>query len=363
MGFKCHSMIQSQTIKLDGIIYDRINLDKLFTENEPKDSWWNAIYFFLRNWFDDSNFILAQTSGSTGKPKNIQLSKQSMMNSARMTNEFFGLDASKTALLCLPASYIAGKMMLVRAIVGSFNLKTVEPSANPFTNLETEINFTAITPYQLFHSAETLKTKFVRKIIVGGSPVNAKLEKLSETIPAELFETYGMTETFSHIALRRLDRNEKSDYFTVLNGVEIHQDERDCLVIKASHLLEEEIITNDIVEIKDKNSFRWLGRFDSVINSGGVKIHPEQVEKKLEGIIPTSYFITSISDEYLENKVIVVIESEPYTLNQESDLRLKLEEVLSKFEVPKQIFFLPAFVYSKSNKVLKKETLANIISR
>lgn len=351
-----------QNIKLNGTIYNLKNLDKLFFADESNNSWQNAIYHFLQNWFDDSDFILAQTSGSTGKPKSIQLSKQSMISSAQMTNQFFDLNASKTALLCLPASYIAGKMMLVRALAGGFNLITEESSANPFEKLSTEIDFTAITPYQLFHSVETLKTKSVQKIIVGGSPVTAKLEKLSETIPAKLYETYGMTETCSHIALRRFNGTEKSDYFTVLNGVDIRQDKRECLVIKAPYLLEKEIITNDIVELKDQNSFRWLGRFDSVINSGGVKIHPEQVEKKLEGKISNSYFITSIPDEILENKVVLVIESEQYSIEQETELKSKLKKTLTKFEIPKQIFFFPTFVYSESNKVMRKETLTKIIS-
>ncbi len=346
-----------QTITLNGTIYSRKNMDKLIFPNEPNDSWRNLIYSFLQNWFDDSEFILAQTSGSTGEPKNIHLSKQSMINSARMTNEFFGLNSSKTALLCLPASYIAGKMMLVRALVGGFNLITVEPKSNPFENLEIVIDFAAVTPFQLQHSLKTIKNKSIKNIIVGGGQVNKQLESRIQDISTRFYETYGMTETCSHIALRQLNGSEKSDCFTVLFGVSILQDDRECLVIKAPHLHKTEIITNDIVELKDKNSFRWLGRFDSVINSGGIKIHPEQLEKKLEGIIPTSYFITSIPDEVLENKVVLIIESEQYTIEIESELRLKLEEVLTKFEIPKQIFYVPNFNYSQSNKILRNETL------
>jgi len=353
----------AENIKLNGIKYNRENLADLHFTDEPEDSWRNAIYHFLVNWFDDSDFILAQTSGSTGKPKEIHLRKAAMMNSARMTNHFFRLNATSTVLLCMPATYIAGKMMLVRALVSGFNLLAVEPSANPFENLNQPIDFTAITPYQLFHSAESLKNGHVRKIIVGGSLVTGKLEQLVSTIPAELYETYGMTETCSHIALRRFNGKEKSEYFTVLGGVEIHQTKRGCLVIDAPHLLEYEIQTTDMVEIISDNSFRWLGRADSVINSGGVKIHPEQVEKKLEGIIPTSYFITSVPDQLLENKVVLVIESEAFTAEQELDLKLKIQPMLHKFEFPKQFYFLPAFVYSENNKLLRKETLSKAISK
>jgi len=354
--------MNNNTIILNGLIYNQKNIENLKIANKPNDSWQNAIYHFLKNWFDDSDFILAQTSGSTGKPKSIKLAKASMRNSARMTNQFFGLTDNKTALLCLPASYIAGKMMLVRALVGGFNLITVEPCANPFLNLQTQIDFIAITPFQLFHSAESLKNKLVQKIIVGGGPVTTKLEKLAETIPAALYETYGMTETYSHVALRKFNGADKSDFFTVLNGVSIHKDERECLIINAPHLLDDEIKTNDIVELLGTKSFRWLGRADAVINTGGIKIHPELVEKKLEEIIPTSYFITSLPDELLENKVILVIESDIYSLETEAVLNIELEKRLGKYELPKQILYLQPFIYSESNKVLRSQTVEKALN-
>jgi O-succinylbenzoic acid--CoA ligase len=349
--------MMQENIKLNGVLHDQNNLDQLKVATEPDDSWRNAICSFLQNWFDETDYIIVKTSGSTGKPKSIRLSKQSMMNSARMTNYFFDLTNESVCLLCLPATYIAGKMMIVRSIVSGFNLLAVEPSANPFVNLEESIDFTAITPYQLFHSATTLQNKSVRKIIVGGGPVTFKLEKLSENISSELYETYGMTETCSHIALRRFNGEEKSEYFTALDGVTIHLDNRDCLAIYAPHLLKAEIQTNDIVELKGDTSFRWLGRADSIINSGGIKIYPELLEKKLEEIIPTSYFISSVPDDLLENKVILLIESERYTVQQLELLNVQLKKGLSKYEIPKHILFLPSFIYSESNKVLRKPTL------
>ena len=353
--------MNQETIRLNGSTFDKNNFAKLQKNNESADSWENAIYLFLKNWFDSSEHIITHTSGSTGIPKEIKLNKTAMRNSAQMTNAFFGLDETKTALLCLPASYIAGKMMLVRAIVGGFNLITVEPKANPCEQLEQAIDFTAITPYQLHFSAETLKQKTVKNIIVGGGHVNSMLENLAESIPATMFETYGMTETCSHIALRQFNGAKKSDIFSVLNGVTIRQDARECLVISAPHLLSEEIITNDIVEIFNQNSFRWLGRFDSTINSGGVKIHPEQVEKKLEGTIPSSYFIASQPDDILGEKVILVIESAEYSASQHAVLNQSLEKALDKFDVPKAIYFVSEFVYSTSNKILRKETLQKIV--
>ncbi|MDD3320820.1 MAG: AMP-binding protein [Paludibacter sp.] len=350
-----------QTIQINGKVFDKEDLDKLFYSNELKDSWHNVMYDFLLNWFDETNFILAHTSGSTGKPKEIKLTKTAMRNSAEMTNQFFGLNSTSTALLCLPATYIAGKMMLVRAIVGGFNLICVEPKANPFEEINIEIDFAAITPYQLFHSVGSLQTKHIQKIIVGGSPVTGKLEQLSKDLSSELYETYGMTETCSHIALRQFNGKNKQDCFTVLKDISIRLDERNCLAISVSHLLENEITTNDFVEIIDKNSFRWLGRIDTTINTGGVKVHPEQIEKKLEGIILTNFFISSVPDEILENKVILILETNLYTELIEQNLKMEFERILSKFEIPKAVYSTENFVYTAGNKILRKETLDKIL--
>ncbi len=347
-----------ETIRLNGKLYGSDSLSEL--KHDLPAAWQQEISAFLENWFDDSDVIITRTSGSTGRPKEIRLTKEAMRNSARMTNAFFGLDNTKTALLCMPASYIAGKMMLVRAMVGGYNLLAVEPKANPFEKINITIDFTAITPYQLSHSVETLKHTSVGKIIVGGGHVNTQLETVAAEIPALMYETYGMTETASHIALRCFNGSEKSDYFTVLDGVSIRQDKRGCLVISASHLTTSELISNDIVELHGVNRFKWLGRADSIINSGGVKIFPELVEKKLEQFIKKRFFITSLPDENLENKLVLLIESEAFTLRQELALNSQMKKLLSKYENPKQLFYLSSFVYSDSSKILRKETLEKL---
>ena len=351
-------MIDKQDkIKLDGRIYHANNMGKFGLLCGQNNSWRNDIELFLKNWFDNTDYISTRTSGSTGEPKEIRLSKKAMRNSARMTNAFFGLDASKTALLCLPAEYIAGKMMLVRAIVGGFNLITTEPKANPFQNLDVEIDFTAITPYQLTNSAHTLKTARVKNIIVGGGHVSEKLEALASEIPAKMYETYGMTETASHIALRCFNGTGKAGCFTVLDGVTIRQDARGCLVVHAPHIVDYELVTNDIVQLIAYNSFRWLGRADNVINSASVKIFPEEVEKKLENLILHRFIIASLYDEVLENKLILLIESAEADCEFEKELRKQMSACLKKYEIPKEIHFIPRFIYSASDKVLRKETI------
>lgn len=349
-----------EAIHINGKLFNKENLYELQTMPESKELWFLSVCDFLSHWFDDTDRIVSVTSGSTGQPKEIKLSKELMRNSARMTNAFFQLDGTKTALLCLPASYIAGKMMIVRAIVGNFQLVAVEPKSNPFESITTAIDFTAVTPFQLFHSIESLKKGLIYKVIVGGSMVTKKLEELVENLPTEIYETYGMTETASHIALRRINGTEKSEFFKVLEGVNVQLDNRGCLVINATHLVENEIITNDRVELKDHHSFRWLGRVDTVINSGGIKIFPEQVERKLNDLIDCQFFISSIPDKLLGNKVVLIIESSPFDVEKETNLKTQMKNRLAKYEIPKLFFYLPAFVFSVSKKILRTETLKNI---
>ncbi|MDO5665739.1 MAG: AMP-binding protein [Bacteroidia bacterium] len=346
-------------IKLNGLLYDAKKTEQALATCEE---WEKDIFYFLAAWFNDSDTVVLHTSGSTGIPKEILLSKTAMRNSAQITNYFFGMDEYKVALLCLPASYIAGKMMLVRAIEGKFNLITSKPTANPFAELHSPIDFAAITPYQLQNSIENMKKASIRNCIVGGGSVGLQLETIAQKIPTALYETYGMTETASHIALRRINGENKSEDFTVLDGVSIHQDLRGCLVITAPHLSNTEFVTNDIVKLTGDNSFRWIGRADTIINSGGIKISPEAIEKKLETLIDSPFFITSVPDEALDNRVVLVIESNPYSAEKEAEFTRKLRHYLQKHEIPRQLFYIPKFVYSVSNKILRKETLERFTS-
>lgn len=334
-------------------------------------SYLSDIFDFLHEWFDDSAFIEVKTSGSTGIPKTIRLAKQTMLNSARMTDAYFGLNSESLALLCLPASYIAGKMMIVRAIAGDFSLIAVEPSANPFAKLKDfmvldSIDFAAITPYQLLHSAEDIPQSGVRQIIVGGSPVTAAMEELTADWPVALYETFGMTETASHIALRRFNGDDSSDFFKAMEGVELSLDERGCLQIFAPHLHSEMLVTNDLVELKSDNQFRWLGRADRVINSGGIKVFPEQIEKVMQSVIPGNFFVSGVADEVLGQKVVLFIEDSTNPVTslhpRTQDIMSQLKSLLNPYTIPKQIYTLPAFVYSSGNKILRNETVSLVLN-
>jgi o-succinylbenzoate---CoA ligase len=315
--------------------------------------WEEALFMFLESWLDESDTIQAQTSGSTGMPKKLELKKEQMKASARLTNQFFDLQKEDTVLLCLSTNYIAGKMMIVRALVGHLHLIAIEPASYPIINKP--VMFAAMVPMQvetLLSSTEGLVVmSYINKLIIGGSATSALLEAKLQNVSTNCYATYGMTETVSHIALRKINGSDSSYEYLALEGVWFEQDERDCLVIHAPHLQAEPFITNDIVKLKNRNCFEWIGRFDNVINSGGVKLFPETIEKKISSFITQRFYITSRKDEKLGEKVVLVIESEPFTELKKQQLDIQLNSNLGKFEKPREIIFKPRFEETSTGKV------------
>jgi len=301
---------------------------------------------FLLDWFDSKDYIEMQTSGTTGAPKTISVSKQAMVHSALATGDFFDLQPGNKALHCLPVKYVAGKMMLVRAMILGFDLDFVAPSSHPLSHNETEYDFVAMVPLQAQNSLTELKK--VKKAIVGGASINKTLEKQLLKLPTQVYETYGMTETITHIAARKL--GEKA--FTVLPDVTISYDDRNCLVIHAPRISDDVIVTNDIVELVNENQFIFLGRMDNVINSGGIKLIPEQIEHKLANKIHQRFFIASKPDLELGEKVILVVEGDKQLFDDNH-----LYEDLDKYEKPKEIVFVPKFKETTTGKILRKESL------
>jgi O-succinylbenzoic acid--CoA ligase len=227
------------------------------------------------------------------------------------------------------------------------DLKVVEPSSNPLKNIDETIDFAAMVPLQLVNSLNDLDQ--VKTLIVGGGRVNLKLVEKLQNVSTQVYETYGMTETLTHVAIKPLNGPDKSNIFSALDGIRFDLDSRECLVIHATALNPEPIITNDLVDLINENSFRWLGRYDNVINSGGVKIIPEVVEAKLASVILNRrFFITGVADESLGEKVVLVVEGKKIDISRDS---------LDKFEEPKEIYFIPKFVETESGKVNRGETL------
>ena len=309
---------------------------------------------FLIDWLNDKDFLVVNTSGSTGKPKSIKLKKQAMVNSAIATGNFFGLKPGDTALHCLPNHYIAGKMMFVRALVLGLELDFVEPTAQPIFDYEKHYSFCAMIPLQLKKTIDY--TENIDKIIIGGAKVNMPLQEKIKNCSSRFYETYGMTETVTHVAVRQLEsQSEKGEiYFNALANVSFNQDERQCLIIHAPKLVNEALVTNDIVDLKSETSFNLLGRYDNVINSGGVKLFPEQIEQKLQSLIKERYIIASESDDLLGERLILIVEN---SSDSPDTILSKIQKLkaIDKLEIPKHIYTLNKFPETTSGKVQRKK--------
>ncbi|MDV6168543.1 AMP-binding protein [Flavobacterium sp. DG1-102-2] len=307
-----------------------------------------AVGNFLLDWFDQRTFIEMQTSGTTGSPKLITVDKQAMVHSALATAEFFDLSSDIKVLHCLPTQFVAGKMMLVRAFILGWDMDLVAPVSTPLQNNDTQYHFAAMVPFQAQHSLEKLQQ--IKKLILGGAKVSQSLSKQLEVLPTEVFETYGMTETITHIAAKKVGE----EAFTVLPNVRVSEDERHCLIIDPYVICDEPIVTNDVVKVLDDTHFIWLGRYDNVINSGGVKLFPEQIEEKLSSKIQRRFFVKGIPDEELGEKLVLVIEGDRYDIDPEIFAKL------GKFEKPKEVLFVPEFTETGSGKLQREETLKSL---
>lgn len=322
-----------------------------------------VISHFLEDWFSENSFVNVKTSGSTGIPKSIQLEKKHMQNSAFATGDFFSLKEKTRVLLCLPVDYIAGKMMLVRAFTLGWHIDVIESNSNPLKENNIVYDFSAMVPLQVENSIDKLHQ--IKKLIVGGGVVSNSLQEKLQYSSSQVFATYGMTETITHIAVKKLNNatsplgeNTKyllhNGFYQTLPNTLIYQDERNCLVIRNEKISKEIIFTNDVVNLVSNTQFEWLGRFDNVINSGGIKLHPEKIEEKLSKVIIQRFFVIGIPDDKLGEKLVLVIEGKSSALSFE-------KVILSKFEIPKEVYFVDNFVETKTKKIQRLKTLDLII--
>jgi len=309
---------------------------------------------FLKEWQNNEEYVTAQTSGSTGTPKTIYLSKKAMIASALRTNQFFQLKKEDKVLLCLSVNYIAGKMMVVRAIVGGLNLIAVPPSSSP--DWEGSVAFAAMVPLQvqtLLASEEGRKRlSSIDKLLIGGSPVSESLERELCELSINAYLSYGMTETVSHVALYKIEKKETNEkIYHALPGVVFSTDDRNCLVIYAPYLQVEPFVTNDVVTLFSETSFAWLGRWDNVINSGGIKFFPEEIERKIADLLPARFYITSFPDALLGQQIVLKIESKQWSDAEKKIFLQKIALRLSKYEIPKQILFADKFEETSTGKI------------
>ena len=309
---------------------------------------------FLSEWNNDSDRVLVHTSGSTGKPKPMMVEKKRMLNSARITCDFLGLKPGDSALLCMSLDYIAGKMVVVRSIERHLHLISVSPSGHPLKDINEEITFAAMVPMQVYNTLqvpeERERLSRIRHLIIGGGAIDAALEQELQSLPGDIaiWSTYGMTETLSHIALRRINGDELSEWYQPFDSVRISQTEEGCLVIDAPQVCAETLVTNDIVEIEpyiynkvEKLRFRIKGRKDNVICSGGIKIQIEEVETLLKPHLEKPFMLAKKKDGKFGEIAVLLTEDEDIKKVEATVRRLLSDESEKSSDHKKYKYWIP----------------------
>jgi O-succinylbenzoic acid--CoA ligase len=305
---------------------------------------------FLTEWNNDSLYVHVQTSGSTGAPKPMMVEKRRMLASARITCDFLGLRSGDTALLCMSLDYIAGKMMVVRSLERGLKLTTVEPSGHPLATVNNQFTFSAMVPLQVYNTLqvpeERERLKQICHLIIGGGAIDDSLAAELKDFPNNIWSTYGMTETLSHIALRRLNGPEASLWYTPFPSVQLSLSDEGCLIIHAPEVCPEPLVTNDIAELK-QGRFRILGRKDNVICSGGLKIQAEELERQLRPHMPVPFVISKRVDEKFGEIVVLITEGSP------SDARTICERILPKYHQPKAYLHIDQIPLTETGKIAR----------
>jgi len=343
-----------------------------FRESMPINGYEAKVVEFCRNWLNGQQEFVVHTSGSTGTPKNITLTRKQLEASAHRTIKALNLESGDRTLVCLNVEAISGMMMLVRGFLADLHLTIIEPIGNPlaFSKPEQPFDFISLVPYQLETiitetPAKKLILDFAKAILVGGAPIGTALAQRIKEIKAPIYHTYGMTETVSHIALRRLNGEKPEELFQAFPDILLGQDERGCLTIKGDVTDDQVIVTNDLVNLHPHNTFEWLGRADNTVNTGGVKIQTEKVEviiaqALLAQEIDCRSFVSSQPDAKLGSKLVAVLETKALDKNSEKALLAEMAQYLSKYEVPKQILYTKNFAVTASGKVDKLNTLSQM---
>lgn len=333
----------------------------------PANPYFQKAYDFMQLWMSGKKEFNLQTSGSTGAAKTIMVTRNQLSSSAAMTGQALNLGKGTRALVCLNVSYVAGLMMLVRGMELSWEMTVIEPSSNPLLNLKSEshFDFVAMVPMQFISCLENEETKSkvnnIGKILLGGAPVSVSLLRQIAELTVPVYQSYGMTETVSHVALRKLNYPHPEENYNILPGVKFGKDERGCLFVSGPMTNWEIIQTNDLINIISTNTFTWLGRIDNVINSGGVKIILDRVDELIAVVFydlrySASFFTWYQEDEKLGQKLILVIEKN----NQNLEVEMLLEEIRKKvsvYEIPKHVYFAKQFTKTETDKIDKRRTV------
>jgi len=344
-------------IRLNGI---QVLVKNLIQNKNPETEQKAELIDFLNEWYSGEKFIEVKTSGSTGTPKTIRLQKEFVAESAQRTLHFFKLTTNDRILHCLPMQYIAGKLMVVRALLGELDLYLTDPSTDFIFLKNEKFRFAAMVPNQVTKILKTETTagellESIEKLLIGGSSIPASLEMALQKVSTACYSSYGMTETATHIALRKINGAGADGWYHCLKNIRVCLSAESCLQIYLPGLENQPLQTNDLAELRDEKTFRVLGRIDNVIISGGIKFSPEQLEKKLEPFISEPFLISSLPHESLGQQLILVMEGKE---NKETIEELKeiCRQQLDKYEQPKQILFKDKLPRLPNGKFLRKET-------
>lgn len=346
---------QRQCLLLEGKKYASDDISRLVAEGDRTcaPALWD-LYLFLNEWFSDSPFITVHTSGSTGKPKKLIVRKEQMMQSARLTCEYLNLQPGDTALLCMNLRYIGAMMVVVRSLVAGLNLIVRPASGHPLADIKGALTFVAMVPLQVYNTLQIPEEKERLRqtdiLIIGGGAIDEALETEIRNLPGAVYSTYGMTETLSHIALRRLNGLSASNRYYPFSSIQLSLSSENTLVIDAPLVCDETLQTNDIARIYPDGSFIILGRKDNVINSGGIKIQAEEIERALRPIIPVPFVITSVPDKRLGQAVTLLMTGSVCV----NEVECKLQNLLASYYQPKYIWIVDQIPQTENGKIDRK---------
>ncbi|MFA7044040.1 MAG: AMP-binding protein [Bacteroidales bacterium] len=348
--------IKKQTILIEGVKFSPGDISVTLHSSKNNSAFHLELFRFLQNWFDASEIMTIQTSGSTGKPKPMVVRKKYMMQSACITCDFFGLKPLDKILLCMPLSFIAGKMMVVRALVAGLDIYPVPPTGHPLKKTSLNLKFASMVPLQIFNSlqmpAETKRLQDTGVLLIGGGVINPALEEALKKFPNPVYASYGMAETVSHIALRRINGSTASLNFTPLPSVKLTLSEEGTLVIEAPLVCERLLYTNDTAELYPDGTFRILGRKDNVINTGGLKVQTETLEAILSTFIHVPFAVSSQPDAKFGEIIVLAVE-------QAID-ETQLTAHLPAYQIPKKIIVLQTIPRTESGKI-DRATLKRVL--
>jgi o-succinylbenzoate---CoA ligase len=322
-----------------------------FTEHERE------LAGFLKEWYGYEPNIEAITSGSTGTPKTIRLEKEFVAESALRTINYFGLKEGNRVLHCLPTGFIAGKLMVVRALLGNLKLYTAAPETD-FSFLQREkFHFAAMVPLQVSKILDAEPSpgtwlQNLEQLLIGGSALPHLLETRLKKIPTACYSSYGMTETATHIALRKINGDRADGYYHCLKGIKVQLSENGCLQIFMSGLREQPLTTTDLAEVLNENTFRILGRADHIIISGGIKFSPEQLERKLQPFIKQSFMISSLPHDTLGRQLVLIVEGTEHREEKETLQEISRKH-LTRYEQPRKIIFIKEIPLTPNGKPMR----------